>query len=72
MTDKVKRVMSELNISRSVAEELLTLAGNDTSMVIRASRKSNGLNQCKASIIGNRLFNIENRIEGIEDELETY
>ena len=52
-------VRETLGIGNSVADELLTLSGCDPEMVIRCSQASNGLDQCKAKIINERITKIE-------------
>lgn len=57
----IKELRQRLNVSQSVAEELLTLAGGDIELAVQASAESNGLTQCKASIINKRFNRLENR-----------
>lgn len=63
MTDnKVKEVRRRIGVGNGVASELLVLAGGDVELVVRSSKKSAGLDQCKAAII-------DGRFRAIEDEL---
>lgn len=56
-------VREALGIGNSVADELLTLSGCDPEMVIACSRTSNGLDQCKAKIINERIGKIEAELD---------
>ncbi len=60
LVEKTDRIREELGISKSVAEELMKLAGDDEDLVIECSRSSRGLSECKARIIDARF----NKIEG--------
>jgi hypothetical protein len=55
----IKELRQRLNVSRSVAEELLTLAGGDVELAVQASSESSGLTQCKARIIDERFKKLE-------------
>ena len=55
----IKELRERLNVSKSVAEELLTLAGGDVELAVQASLESNGLTQCKANIIDKRFSKLE-------------
>ena len=55
----IKELRERLRVSKSVAEELLTLAGEDIELAVQASSESNGLTQCKASIIDKRFNKLE-------------
>ena len=63
MTDnKVKEVRRRIGVGNGVASELLVLAGGDVELVVRSSKKSGGLDQCKAAIIDGRFRAIEEEI----------
>lgn len=53
--EQAQRVAFELDITFHLAKELLILAGGDEDMVIECSRKSHGLDHCKANILDARL-----------------
>lgn len=55
--EQVSLIVSELGITPQLAKELCILAGGDTDLVIESSRKSNGLDHCKANIIDGRIRN---------------
>lgn len=63
MEDKVKKLQAELDVSYSVADELLRLSGGDMSLAISTSRESQGLNQCKANIIDRRFKRLEKKLD---------
>lgn len=50
----IAELARDLDVSKSVAHELALLAGYDRELVIKASRGSSGLNECKAKIIDAR------------------
>jgi len=55
----VKVICDTIHVGTQVATILLTLAGGDADLVIRASKAANGLDQCKANIIDERFANLE-------------
>lgn len=57
--DKVKKLAEELDVSPSVAKELLILSGGDTDLIYWASENSRRLAECKARIINERLTKLE-------------
>lgn len=52
--NQVASVSEELGITKHLAKELLIIAGGDTDMVIKCSRASDGLDQCRARILDAR------------------
>ena len=62
----VKELRDRIGVGAGVAEELLVLSGGDVDMAEDASKKSRGLDQCKASIINSRFENIERRLDQCE------
>lgn len=56
---KVKDLQERIGVSRSVATELLLLAGDDVDLAEQASIDSIGLDQCKARIIDRRIKKLE-------------
>lgn len=58
---KVNQVMRKIGCGGSVAREILTLAGWDVDLAVRASRSSCGLDQCKARIINERFSKLETK-----------
>lgn len=54
---------SNRKIGTGVAKELLMLAGGNAEIVINASINSEGLDQCKASIINERFALLEDFID---------
>lgn len=60
--NKVKEVRRRIGVGNGVASELLVLAGGDVELVVSASKKSGGLDQCKAAIIDGRFRAIEEEI----------
>lgn len=60
--NKVKEVRRRIGVGNGVASELLVLAGGDVELVVRSSKKSAGLDQCKAAIIDGRFRAIEEEI----------
>lgn len=63
---RMAKVRDTLNVSPSVATELLVLAGWDVEMVINCSKNSNGLNECKSKIIDARFTKIERKKDAEE------
>lgn len=67
-SNKVKHVrdaiqsLSGRKIGVTVAKELLVLAGGDDELVVYASTHSEGLDQCKALILDERLRALEEYI----------
>lgn len=57
----VKELRDRLGIGNSVASELLVLSGGDIDMAEDASRKAEGLDQCKANIIDARFKRLEDK-----------
>lgn len=55
-----------LHVSESVARELYLLAGKQPDIVLNASKKSNGLTECKARILNERMLQSETRIDRLE------
>lgn len=55
----IKAICDAIHVGTQVATILLTLAGGDVDLVIRASKAANGLDQCKANIINERFANLE-------------
>lgn len=66
--EDVKAVAEELNVGRSVAWELLMLAGGDKDLAVSEAKNNYGLNQTKASIIDERLYRIERKVNGEEEQ----
>ena len=62
MKQAVQELKQRLNISESVASELLILAGDDVDLAEDCSRKSTGLNECKARIINERFRQLEDEL----------
>ena len=60
--NKVKEVRRRIGVGNGVASELLVLAGGNVELVVSASKKSGGLDQCKAAIIDGRFRAIEEEI----------
>ena len=60
---KIKKLRDAIGVGPGVAEELLVLAGWDVDMAIDCSRKSAGLDQCKASIINERFNRLEEDVD---------
>jgi len=56
----VKELCERIGVGRGVADELLTLGGDDIDLVVEASLESPGLDQCKAKIINKRFMRLEN------------
>lgn len=67
MADKIKEVRKRIGVGNGVAHELLVLAGGDVELVVWASKKSTGLDQCKAAIIDGRFRTIEEELWEMED-----
>ena len=61
-SNKVREVRRRIGVGNGVANELLVLAGGDVELVVSASKKSSGLDQCKAAIIDGRFRAIEEEI----------
>lgn len=61
-SNKVREVRRRIGVGNGVANELLVLAGGDVELVVRSSKKSAGLDQCKAAIIDGRFRAIEEEI----------
>lgn len=59
----VEDLSIRINVSKSVAEELLDLAGGDVDLAEECSLNSKGLNQCKSKIIGERFARLERKID---------
>lgn len=57
---QIKEVRDRIGVGPVVAELLLTLAGDDIDLVERCSKAANGLDQCKALIVNERLSAVEN------------
>lgn len=55
----IKELRERIDVSKSVAEELLILAGGDIELAVQASVESRGLTQCKANIIDKRFNRLE-------------
>jgi len=58
----INDLRKRIDVSSSVAYELLILAGGDVDLAEEASKNSKGLSQCKAYIL-------DARLRAIEDEL---
>lgn len=58
---KIQQLSNLIDVSHSVAAELLTLAGGDVSLAWSCSFNTCGLNQCKAAIINSRFNSIERK-----------
>lgn len=52
---QVHRVAEELDITYQLAKELLILAGGDEDLVYDASDEAEGLGECRAIIINERM-----------------
>lgn len=65
--NKVKEVRRRIGVGNGVASELLVLAGGDVELVVSASKKSGGLDQCKAAIIDGRFRTIEEELWEMEN-----
>ena len=59
MESKVIDLRRRINVGNVVARELLVLSGGDVDMAEAASKKSAGLDQCKAAIIDERFKRLE-------------
>ena len=55
----VKDLRDRIGVGVGVAEELLVLSGGDVDLAEKASRESDGLDQCKAKIIDRRFRRLE-------------
>lgn len=66
---KIQIVRKAIGVGKVVAEELLTLAGGDTELVIKISKRSSGLDQCKAGIINARMSSVEEDIRDMIDDI---
>lgn len=64
----VKELRKRINVGASVAHELLVLAGGDILLAEEASKKSKGLDQCKAAILDKRIRMIEEELWEMEEE----
>lgn len=59
----VKELRKRLGVGMSVAHELLVLSGGDVDLAEKCSRKSPGLDQCKAAIINERFRRLEDECD---------
>lgn len=60
---KIKQLRDAIGVGPCVAEELLVLAGWDVDLATECSRKSSGLDQCKAAIINERFNRLEEDVD---------
>ena len=67
---EVKELRNRISVSQSVASELLVLSGGDVDLAEKCSRKSNGLDQCKAAIIDARFRKLEDECDTFENECD--
>lgn len=65
MIDKqaVRKIKQLCHVGDQVAGLLLTLAGGDVDLVVSCSRRANGLDQCKAFILDERIAKTERRLD---------
>jgi hypothetical protein len=68
MNEDIQYIMDEIEVGRGVASELLEIA-DDPDLVIDASRRSRGLDQCKARIIGSRFASLEDWLYLLEERI---
>lgn len=59
--DKVDDLRQRIGVGKTVASELLVLAGGDVDLAEQCSKASAGLDQCKAAIIDKRFRRLEDR-----------
>lgn len=59
----VQELRNRIGVGTSVASELLVLSGGDIDLAEKCSQESEGLDQCKASIINARFKRLENNYE---------
>ena len=64
--DKIDDLRNRIGVGKTVASELLVLAGGDIDMAEQCSLESAGLDQCKAAIINTRFSRIEETVDRLE------
>lgn len=70
MEEKIRDLCDRIHVGPGVAHELLVLSGGDVDMAEECSRKSKGLDQCKANIINTRFSRIEADLDELFEEEE--